>query len=291
MAVDALDVAVRDPVAQFVTGASLEISPKAVGKLAQVAGVIAPGTRLYIASVPGEAVAAVQDTAIAVRRAGFTPVPHLPARGFRSQDQVRDHLVRLADEAGVTEILVIAGGNARPEGPFDCSLALLRTGLPDRVGITRIGLAGHPEGSPDIPAPAADQAIREKTAFQAETDAHLHLVTQFGFDAGAITAWERRIRTELGNRLPVTIGLAGPASLKSLLHYAALCGVGNSIGFLTAQARNVTKLFTVSTPDAIVADLAPARNEDPHSLITGCHLFAFGGLARAADWLATAEAR
>jgi methylenetetrahydrofolate reductase (NADPH) len=56
----------------------------------------------------------------------------------------------------------------------------------------------------------------------------MHLVTQFGFDASAICRRGRELRQQ-GIRLPVHVGMAGPAPLTKLVKYAMACGVGASL--------------------------------------------------------------
>jgi methylenetetrahydrofolate reductase (NADPH) len=97
-------------------------------------------------------------------------------------------------------------------------------------------------------------------------------------------AWERMIRDQ-GSDLPIHIGVPGPATLKSLLGYARLCGVGNSMRVLTQQAGNLLKLASLSYPDALIAALARHRAGDPHSRIERLHFYPFGGLARTARWI------
>jgi methylenetetrahydrofolate reductase (NADPH) len=54
--------------------------------------------------------------------------------------------------------------------------------------------------------------------------------------------------------------------------------------FLTRQARNVTKLMTVSAPDRLVTDLAAYSASDPDCGIAGVHVYPLGGLRRSALW-------
>src|SRR3546814_355526 len=161
---------------------------------------------------------------------------------------------------------------------------MLETGLFDRYGIRTIGIAGHPEGNNAIGDETILASLREKNAFEARTDADLHIVTQFCFDARTIIDWDSRLR-RAGNRLPIHIGIAGPARLKSLVHYAALCGIGPSARIVARQAANLTRLAAGSAPDAVVAELARYRATDPECGIARAHFFTFGGLKRAADWL------
>lgn len=84
----------------------------------------------------------------------------------------------------------------------------------------------------------------------------MRIVTQFGFDADAFISWAISIR-KLGVPLPVHIGVSGPAKVTTLIKYAAMCGVGNSIGFLKKQAGSLTSLVAGHSPDEIAA---PSRN-------------------------------
>ena len=161
----------------------------------------------------------------------------------------------------------------------------------DKYGITKIGFAGHPEGSPDIPELAIKQALRRKNELARRTDAEIYLVTQFCFEAGPIIKWDKIIQAE-GNRLPIHIGIPGLATAKTLLAYAKACGIGPSARFITRQAMNVAKLLTVSTPDRLVTALASYQANNPPCGIKAAHVFPLGGLKKSADWsYAVAEGR
>ena len=64
--------------------------------------------------------------------------------------------------------------------------------------------------------------------------------------------WAKMLRAE-GIDLPIFVGVPGPATIKTLVKYATMCGVGNSARFIRKQAMNITKLLTVNTPDDFVA--------------------------------------
>jgi methylenetetrahydrofolate reductase (NADPH) len=55
--------------------------------------------------------------------------------------------------------------------------------------------------------------------------------------------------------------------------------------FLTRQARNVTKLMSVSSPDRLLIDLAEHAELEPHSLIQGAHFYPLGGMTKTANWV------
>src|SRR3546814_7205035 len=73
-----------------------------------------------------------------------------------------DLLKALADVTELRHVVTLAGAVDKPLGPFDSSMAILETGLFDKHGVETIGVAGHPEGSPDI-APAALEAADRKS--------------------------------------------------------------------------------------------------------------------------------
>jgi methylenetetrahydrofolate reductase (NADPH) len=119
----------------------------------------------------------------------------------------------------------------------------------------------------------------------------MYLVTQFCFEAAPVIRWIERLRA-IGVRLPVWIGVPGPASIKTLLRFAQECGIGPSMRVVTRQARNVAKLLTVQTPDALLAGLAEFRAADAERQLRGIHLYPFGGFARTCAWFSgVAEGR
>ena len=111
----------------------------------------------------------------------------------------------------------------------------------------------------------------------------MYLVTPFCFEAAPVIGWTRRLRA-IGIRLAVRIGVPGPASIKTLLRFAQECGIGPSMRAVTRQAKNVAKLLTVQTPDALPAGLAEYRAFDPHRQLRGIHLYPFGGFAKTCAW-------
>lgn len=274
----------RQRVVDFLAGFSLETAPGVAEKTASFAALMPAGTKVYVAYVPGTDLGEVVTTVARLAREGLAPVPHVPARTLTGPDQLDDFLARCAGEGGVEQVLCIGGDRAVPLGSFDSTMQMLETGLFDKHGIRRIGVAGHPEGYKPIGDAGILAALKEKNAFAERTGAELHIVTQFCFDPEAVIAWDKRLRL-LGNRLPIHIGIAGPAKLKSLLHYATMCGIGNSARMLKRQAFNLTKLASVSAPDALIAALAKYRAEDPECGITQTHFFTFGGLKRATRWI------
>ncbi|MEO5882555.1 MAG: methylenetetrahydrofolate reductase [Caldimonas sp.] len=273
----------RQDIVDFMSDFSLETTPNSAAKIASFSECVRPETPVYITFLPGSDFDATIALATRLRREGFEPVPHFAARSIPDRAFLERNLERLRSEADVSRVLLIGGAVPTPVGEFSDSMQLLETGLFDRHGIKKIGLAGHPEGSPDISDEGIRKALKWKNAFAERTDASLYLVTQFCFEAAPIIAWDKRIRAE-GNRLPIHIGIPGLATVKTLMAHAKACGVGNSMKFITRQAMNVAKLLTVSSPDKLVAELAAYKAREPACGIASVHMYPLGGLKKSADW-------
>ena len=273
----------KDAIRGLLADFTLETTPPGASKVADFRQILRPETSVYITCLPGSDFADTIATAKRLRAEGFNPVPHLAVRGLPGKAFLDDALRRLKDQANISEVLCIGGDIKTPVGEFSDTMQVLDTGLFDKHGIRRIGVAGHPEGSPDIPAAAAAAALKWKNSFAERTGAELYIVTQFCFEAGPVIAWDKAIRAA-GVKLPVRIGIPGIASIKTLLGYAKACGIGASAGFLTKHARDVTKLLTTSAPDKLLVDLAAYKSGDPACGIVGCHMYPLGGLKKTSAW-------
>ncbi len=265
-------------------GASIEATPKQVLDTADLAGLFPVNTRVYLTDLGTDDTDRLVRAARTLQDCGFVAVPHIAARRLASWEAFEARVRAFSEEAGVNEALVIAGSPDRQLGPIPASIDLLESGVFDRYGFARIGVAGHPEGSPDISDDVLDLAIQQKNDFANRTDADLYIVTQFGFDAGSFVRWANRI-TAAGNRLPVHMGVAGPSKLTTLLKYAAMCGVGPSLGFLRKRASSITALATGYSPEPVVAPLEAAWAADPAGPVRQMHVFPFGGLKKTSEWL------
>jgi len=268
----------------FLGGFTIETTPGAAAKIDSYRSLLAEGTTVNVTFLEGSDFADTIKVVARLKKEGLRPVPHIAARGVPSRAQLESWLDALVDAGGIDEVLLIAGGSDRARGPFENARQLLETGLFERHGIRRIGVAGHPEGSADFSDEAAMQALKEKNAYARETGCEMFIITQFVFEAQPVIAWDRRIR-EAGIDLPVHIGVPGLATIKTLLGHARACGIGPSMRVLTRQARNLSRLMSVRTPDRLVTELAAYRDEDPDTLIRRIHLYPLGGLRRTAAWV------
>jgi len=268
----------------LIRGCSIEISPRRAPSIDLCRQFLDPGTAIYLTDVAGDVHDSIVALAIALRKAGFDPVPHIAARSFAGFRQLDALLARAAGEAGVVQALVIGGDQAVPAGPFASSLEVLATGLFEKHGISRIGIAGYPEGHPRIAAPALDEALQAKIETAHARQFDIGIVTQFCFDASPIVQWIERSAASRGGT-PVRVGLAAPASAATLIKFAVRCGIGNSWRFLMGRGSSIARMVTESGPEPIIGDLARPAAASARSAMSGLHFYTFGGLPRTAAWL------
>jgi methylenetetrahydrofolate reductase (NADPH) len=279
-----------DTIADFTRGYSIEATRPSADDVAALARIAPAGTPVYVSAVPARPPGEAIEAATRLAQAGFEPVPHIAVRNFAGVAALDEFLARAAGEAGVRRALVIAGDLARPAGDIRSARDAIDGGWFMRRGIVEIGIAGYPDAHPLLSQPELDRLLAEKIEAAEATGLKVHIVTQFGFDAGAILAWIARLR-DFGLDHPVRIGLAGPTSLATLLRYAQRCGVRASAFGLARHAGLVRHLFAMSAPDALVRPLAQAQADGLVGEVKP-HFFSFGGLAATARWAqAVAERR
>ncbi len=274
----------KELIARFLRHCSLEVTPVGAKKIGNFANVLHAGTKVYITFLADSDFGDTVRTAIRLRREGMNPVPHIAARSIPSRSYLEQILKALQAEASVEEVLVIAGSINKPVGEFDSSMPLLETGLLQKYGISRIGVAGHPEGCPDISPEELKKVLLQKNAYARRHAIEMHITTQFCFAATPVIEWDRKIRQE-GNELPIHIGIPGLATIKTLLGHAKACGVGPSMRVLTRQSGNMARLMTTRMPDRLVRELAVYTANNTDSGIKQCHLYPFGGLEKSVAWL------
>jgi len=215
---------------------------------------------VYITMLPGNNYKEVANKAIELVKSGFNPVPHFPARSIKNQAELKDFVGRCKD-GGVKQALVI-GGSAQPVGDFHCSLQLLETGLFEGL---KIGIAGHPDGSPDISDSDLEKAMIDKKPYAD------YIVTQWLLDAESIAKFISK------QTLPVHVGITGPLKISSLLKFANIVGAKNSINFLKSNMIKAVDLLKPRDPKDIIEKLKESTEN--------FHIYTFGGLKETNKWL------
>ena len=216
---------------------------------------------VYITMLPGDDFKKVASKAKELAQSGFNPVPHFPARSIKNLNDLKDY-VSMCKDFGVKQALVI-GGSAQPIGDYHCSLQLLETGLFEGF---KIGIAGHPEGSPDISNSDLEKAMTDKKPFAD------YIVTQWLLNPDTITKFISK------QSLPVHVGITGPLKISSLIKFANIVGAKNSINFLKSNASKALDLLKPSDPNDLINKLKGSTDN--------FHIYTFGGLKETNEWLA-----
>ena len=191
---------------------------------------------------------------------GFNPVPHFPARSISDEKELKDYVSRCKD-VGVKQALVI-GGSRDPIGKFDSSFQILETGYFEEL---KIGIAGHPEGSPDISDSKLEKAMIDKKPYAD------YIITQWLLDAQPIIDFISK------QTVPVHVGITGPMKILSLIKFANIIGAKNSINFLKSNFSKALDLLKPKDPNDLIGKVK--------SHTDFFHIYTFGGLKETNKWL------
>ena len=272
-----------DLIKRYLKSYTIETTPNVFKKYVSFSGIVDKNHAIYITYLPNENYKKIIDTAKKIKDEGFEPIPHLPARTIKNFSEVEKYLGMLSEISGAKKILII-GGSSYQNGNISSSMEILETGLIDKFNFTEVGLAGHPEGSPDISDEELDRAIIEKNKFVSNTQAKLYFVTQFFFETSSFITWEKHLE-ELGNKIDIHAGLPGPANILTLINFAKSCGIRNSINFLSKQALKISKLASTKAPGKLVYELSKYKNSNSNSKLTKLHFYPFGGMKKTSRWI------
>ncbi|MDA9744718.1 methylenetetrahydrofolate reductase [Candidatus Pelagibacter sp.] len=215
---------------------------------------------VYITMLPGGDFKETAVQAINLVKKGFNPVPHFPARSMANEAQLKEY-VTMCKDGGVKQALVIGGGR-EPMGKFDSSFQLLETGYFEKM---KIGIAGHPEGSPDISDEVLEKAMIDKKPYAD------YIVTQWLMQSEPIIDFISK------QSVPVHVGITGPMKISSLIKFANIVGAKNSINFIKSNFSRAIDLLKPKDPN----DLVDKIKEHTKYF----HIYTFGGLKETNNWL------
>ena len=215
---------------------------------------------VYLTFLPGTSFKEVANKAKELVELGRNPVPHFPARSIKNLSQLRDY-VAMCKDFGVKQALVI-GGSAQPIGDFHSSLQLLETGLFEDF---KIGIAGHPDGSPDISDSDLEKAMKDKKPYAD------YIVTQWLLDSQKIIDFVSK------QTIPVHVGITGPLKITSLIKFANIVGAKNSLNFLKSNFSKALDLMKPRDPNDLIGKIK--------SHTDFFHIYTFGGLKETNKWL------
>ena len=217
-------------------------------------------TDIYITMLPGTDYRDTAEKASELIKKGFNPVPHFPARSMYDDKELKDYVNRCKD-VGVEQVLVIGGGR-EPAGKFNSSFQLLETGYFEKM---KIGIAGHPEGSPDISSSELEKAMKDKKPYAD------YIVTQWLLEPQPIIDFISK------QSVPVHVGITGPLKISSLIKFANIVGAKNSINFLKSNFTKALDLLKPKDPNDLIGKVK--------SHTDFFHIYTFGGLKETNKWL------
>ena len=215
---------------------------------------------VYVTMLPGGDYKETSEQAAKLVKKGFNPIPHFPARSIENDAQLKDYVSKCKD-GGVKQVLVI-GGSRDPIGKFDSSIQLLETGYFEKM---KIGIAGHPEGSPDISDSKLEEAMKDKKPYAD------YIVTQWLLDPQPIIDFVSK------QSIPVHVGITGPMKITSLIKFANIVGAKNSINFLKSNFGKALDLLKPKDPNDLI--------EKVKKFSKNFHIYTFGGLKETNKWL------
>jgi len=262
----------------------MEIGTADEGLLPALAQRLPAGMTLYVAARDGAPLEDVVRVACSAQSLGFQASPHVVARRLASERALRGALQELTD-AGVEQVLVIAGEDAVPSGKFASALELLETGAIVDAGIRRIAVAGFPQGHRVIGPARLLQALRAKQAFADATGTRVHIVTQFGFNPAAVCAWAAGL-ARAGVSLPVHAGIAGPMPLPRLIQLAMQHSPPGTLASLMTHLTAMShRVQPATAPGEILAALERQCRLAACGNLVLPHFYSFGGAVTTASWL------
>ena len=263
---------------------SIEVMPRTAKKVDDFRRILPKKTTVYVAHLEDTPIEEMFYTCKRLISEGMAPMPHIPARIIRNTDELEDW-VKEYSSLGVNQSLLLAGNGKNPKGELFNSIQMLETGIFEKHAFQKIQIAGHPEGNKDIDKDGTLEktvnALKAKQKFALKTKLKIGITTQFCFDLRPVIEWLKVLEREQID-LPISLGLAGPTRLQTLIKYAIMCGVGPSISVLKKRAKDLTKLLLPFEPTEMVDTLNSHKKNKLFRNVNSLHFFPLGGIEASA---------
>ena len=265
---------------------SIEVMPRTAKKIDNFKRILPDKTTVYVAHLEDTPIEEMFATCKRLISEGMIPMPHIPARIINNAGELEDWVKEYAS-LGVEQSLLLAGNGKTPSGDLFNSIQMLESGIFEKYSFKKIQIAGHPEGNPDIDKDGSLEktinALKIKQDFARRTKLQVGITTQFCFDLKPVIKWLEILETEKID-MPISLGLAGPTKLQTLLKYAIMCGVGPSISVLKKRAKDLTKLLLPFEPTEIVNELDLNKKNKLFKNVESLHFFPLGGIEASASF-------
>ncbi len=265
-------------------GWSFESTLPKKAEVEKLAELVPAGTEDYLSTLPHVSLDQQIETAHIVRVNGLEPVLHMAARYFATRTELVGYLARAGRETGAKNMLIIGGDARRPNGELASALSLIESGLLSDYGIRRVGIAGYPDGNPQISPDALVESLGAKIKAASTAGIAPHIATQFCFEAAPILAWLKDIRARWPD-IPVRIGIAGSTGLTALLKFAMRCDAKTPSTGITQKLTMASKIVKTFSTGDLLDDLDKGLGHIDSGTVSA-HFFSFGGLEKTATWIA-----
>jgi methylenetetrahydrofolate reductase (NADPH) len=185
-----------------------------------------------------------------------------------NEDEITVGLAELQDH-GIDTVMLLGGDVPDSEvGQYKSSSDVLHSGLLERAGVKKVLFGGHPDGNKLNPGHDGSDwdVLITKLEDTERKGFETGVVTQVSYDPSTIISWEKqfREREQLSDilstrdiKVPLEIGVLGPADLKKKFELAQICGINTPVDI--ARKVNLKKavgLAMFTKPDAMITDLA-----------------------------------
>ena len=263
---------------------SIEVMPRTAKNIDDFRRILPKKTTVYVAHLEDTPIEEMFFTCKRLISEGMDPMPHIPARIIHNTGELEDW-VKEYSSLGVDQSLLLAGNGKTPKGELFNSIQLLESGTFEKYAFKKIQIAGHPEGNRDIDKDGSLEktinALKAKQKFGQNTKLQIGITTQFCFDPQPVIQWLEVLESEQID-LPISLGLAGPTRLQSLIKYAIMCGVGPSISVLKKRAKDLTKLLLPFEPTEMIDAFNSSKKNKLFKNVHSLHFFPLGGIEASA---------
>ncbi len=278
-AVGAAEPAQRDAMRELVDNLHYEIVP--MKSIDEAIADLPAGSHVSVTCSPVKGIAATQEYTERLLALGHLAVPHIAARLVDGHDEAR-RLAVWARDHGVAEVFVIAGDAPEPVGVYEGAVPFIRDFLAADPGVTRIGIAGYPDGHALVDDDEITRHLHDKQQVLAEAGVGGWISTQMCFDPDSIRAWIDRERSA-GIHLPIRLGVPGVVDRTRLMSMGTRLGIGASLRYLAKNRSTVMHLMSPGgyDPTEMVVEFA----DDAERLgIEALHSFTFNAVADTRAW-------
>lgn len=231
-----------------------------------------PGTRVVIALPKNELLSQV-DLMQRIQKMGHTPIPTIPARRVKSEQELGSFLKSMQD-LSLSDI-VLVGGNDTGFNVFQDAMGLLLYLSAKKPSLHRVYMPGHPEQLRVTSTADVMRTLREKVRVIKSAGWEPILISQACLSANAYVTWiDMLVQEQI--EIPIFTGLIPSCDKETLMKRLELCSLLRNVSFGATYGVCDT-LKDSYDPLALVTALKPHIDSGK---IIGLHWYGFGDIAQ-----------